>query len=409
MPIDKKIIRLVNGINRKGLTSGELANRTDLQHSEATLLIALERLEACQKTIRGALSINSRSRSFARDSKPYRLACDFYNKFQESIAVLSDDLYIARRAFRIRPKATGNGGEANNHPADLIHEIAALDKEFPYGSGYSLTEKEVWVITPEITLTAYDHRKEEDISVYLGQFKIALSFADSIPRYKITCVQGLTYASRYRSQYIHPHIDNHLCTGEGGSAIERALQSNRIIDFFEIVTAILSTYNHDSPYFSLIYWEQVPCSGCNGWHDEDSLVHCEEHPDNRYCEHCRSSCTSCSEVLFGCCVKYCPQCDLNNCENCIIECKTDGCEHKLCKSCSKDGLCFTCFRRTERNRLRREARKKKAALKKEEEAKKTEEVVTVDPVISPLAALMAENPGRSEEYIRELLELPPKE
>ena len=401
MPINKKIVRFVNRVSQKQLDTDKRRTRT-IEETRATLHSTLAALEECKTKIRGAIAISGRSGSLIKGSKAYAYAIDFVNRFNDSVIELSDELYLSRRSFKILPKADDPLDSPGNNPIDLMHEISSLQSAFPCGTGYSLKHSEIWVITPEITLQAYGELVDDDIKVCLGQFKIILKFValengSRHKTYHIESTRGQQYASK-QGRYIHPHIDNGngtLCAGEGGSAIAQALNSNRIVDFFEIVTSILSTYNGESPYFPLEQWYKLPCHGCNEFYDEDDLVGCEKHPQSLYCIHCTTSCHCCEEDANHCCLTYCRSCDERSCDDCFYDCKTPSCTNRQCQKCIEEGYCPKCFRRIQRRReLRKQKRDSEAGKLKEEEH---------------LHLMLEENPSRTEEYVRELLELPAKE
>ena len=85
----------------------------------------------------------------------------------------------------------------------------------------------------------------------LGPFEIRLdwgSLSDPNP-YSVVALDPNSAASN--DEVTHPHVkDEHLCEGEGHSAIRAALAECRLLDFFMLVSQVLHTYGQGSALWS---------------------------------------------------------------------------------------------------------------------------------------------------------------
>jgi len=136
---------------------------------------------------------------------------------------------------------------------DILADLEQAQEEFE--NLRHVKDGDLLVVTTEaIELEGY----------YFGEFDIQLQIA------------GLADVRRHSSLYrivaldphpaacndivTHPHVsDEHLCEGDASAAIESALANGRICDFFQLVTAVLTNYNPNSPYVALGDWEGRPC------------------------------------------------------------------------------------------------------------------------------------------------------
>ena len=109
---------------------------------------------------------------------------------------------------------------------------------------------EVAVTTDKITL--------ED--VLLGEFEIRLKW-DCIGRvqkpYRV--IARDPHPAAKNEDVTHPHVqDEHLCEGEGQTAIAAAIAEGRLYDFFLLVSQVLHTYGRGSAYVALDRWHERP-------------------------------------------------------------------------------------------------------------------------------------------------------
>ena len=227
---------------------------------------------------------------------------------------------------------------------DIYRDLVALRDEFPqvavefsYGS--------VSVTTEPIVL-------EE---TYLGPFEIKLSWTDTCDplNYEVSACDPHPAATS--DEVTHPHVEsNHLCEGDGGPLIRRALQQGRLGDFFLIVRQILETYNSGSAYVQIDQWAGRDCPDCGSSMNEDELICCSDcetdvcgecardcqNCGSSYCGECLATCSQCSDQSCNSCLKTCSGCDDAMCEGCLKSCSR--CNSTHCEDCLDEGLCSDC-------------------------------------------------------------------
>lgn len=185
--------------------------------------------------------------------------------------------------------------------------------------------------------------------VYLGEFEIQLHVPslDGTRRgatYRIFALDPHPAASN--EGVTHPHVsDEGLCPGDAGAAINTALTSGRICDFFNLVKAVLNNYNPDSPYVSLDKWYGVACYDCGYIIGGDNTYWCGccEHD---FCEECISYCRRCDESTCLGCLENCSVCDEPVCPGCITACP--NCGRHLCRNCLQEQQC-SCIEENQNN------------------------------------------------------------
>jgi hypothetical protein len=148
---------------------------------------------------------------------------------------------------------------------------------------------------------------------YLGEFEIQLrvgALAEARQHTSLYAIVALDpHPAASNDSVTHPHVsEEHLCEGDASAAIGTALANGRICDFFQLVIAVLTTYNSSSPYVSLDNWEGRPCYDCG-----DTMG-----PDETYW------CSSCQNDFCDACTSYCRQCDETTCRGCLEECSICG-------------------------------------------------------------------------------------
>lgn len=201
--------------------------------------------------------------------------------------------------------------------------------------------------------------EDENQSVSLGDFTIHLRLSNPCEDLSVSSKDDI----RSEGGYCHPHITGFkLCTGDGGLAMKDALFQGRLEDYFRIVEAILRTYNHESPYESLIEWydpqheDQFYCESCEEWRLDESSCYCEccdtnycdtcdmgggccYSCDNWQCGECGSTCVGCQEIYCSNCKHTCEKCNVDVCESCLSTCMV--CENYCCGDCCSES-CANC-------------------------------------------------------------------
>ena len=185
---------------------------------------------------------------------------------------------------------------------------------------------------------------------YLGEFDIRLQigslseFKRHSAIYRVVAIDPRPAASN--DSVTHPHVsDEHMCEGDAGAAIEAALTNGRICDFFQLVTAVLTTYNPHSPYVALDDWDGRPCHDCGYTMQGDGTNWCTSCEED-FCDECSSYCRCCDETTCLGCLKNCEACGDPTCQSCMTTC--DDCGRSICKSCRDEVLC-PCVKENEEN------------------------------------------------------------
>ncbi len=214
----------------------------------------------------------------------------------------------------------------------LFAELKAVEAEFG-GIQYQTDERAVSVITESITLEG----------IYLGPFRIAL-FWDLVPELFSRHVYAVYAAdpnpATTDNSVTHPHINGDtLCEGEGHAAIQAALETGRLLDFFTMIRSILTTYNPDSAYVRLEDWEGVPCYECGYCMHADQIYYCDS-CQNEYCDECSTCCEQCHEIICLGCAVHCALCKEPLCHRCQRTCRQ--CHLVVCESCLENGICDDC-------------------------------------------------------------------
>jgi hypothetical protein len=214
--------------------------------------------------------------------------------------------------------------------ADLLAELRQLEDDFG-GVRIGWQEGYLAVETEAITL-------EE---VPLGSFAIEL-YGDRLPRradsscFEIVALQPNPAASDER--VTHPHVLNqHLCAGDAGRALARALEQGRLADAFSLVASVLRHYNPDSPHVALAAWGGEECHDCGHTMREGDSSFCEG-CDHDFCEDCTSGCTACSSIRCHRCLSTCAVCQELCCRGCLEATGPAG--RPCCPSCrSRCAVC----------------------------------------------------------------------
>jgi hypothetical protein len=215
-------------------------------------------------------------------------------------------------------------------PRDIFDDLVSLADEFE-GVSVDGQNRSVSVTTESIVL--------EEIN--LGPFEIRLQWDRIGDRRPYRVIASHPNSAGESSETTHPHVKGEqLCEGDGRMAIDRALRAGRLLDFFQLVSRILETYNPGSAYVALSEWNGSPCSDCGDVAAEEGQYTCDRCGD-RLCRDCLSSCCRCEALCCQSCTNFCRQCEESICSGCQQTCT--HCDRSLCCSClSETGLCEEC-------------------------------------------------------------------
>ena len=221
----------------------------------------------------------------------------------------------------------------------IYADLVALEDEFE-DLEVDFDERALSVTTQPITL---EHLE-------LGPFQIRLHWANIAERYAPYEVIALEPAPASANHSVtHPHVqDRVLCPGEGRSAIDAALSSGRLLDFFTLVERVLATYARGSAYVEISDWHGSPCDACGATVDENDRSYCERCGD-LLCEDCTQSCADCGRSSCGGCLFSCAVCQQACCESCLQTCR--NCNAKVCDDCRIDEFCESCHEATHEESL----------------------------------------------------------
>ena len=190
---------------------------------------------------------------------------------------------------------------------------------------------------------------------YLGEFEIRLQIG-SLSEFKrhsaIYRVVALDpHPAACNEAVTHPHVsDEHMCEGDASAALEAALTNGRICDFFQLVMAVLTTYNPSSPYVALSDWEGRPCHDCGYTMGDDDSHWCSSCEED-FCDDCVSYCRRCDESTCRGCLEECTVCGDLVCPSCMTKCPE--CSRMLCKGCAEEQQC-PCVQEREEQEERQE-------------------------------------------------------
>jgi hypothetical protein len=213
---------------------------------------------------------------------------------------------------------------------EIFGDLVALSDEFE-GVTIDASNQTLSVTTEPIVLEEID----------LGPFEIGLHWDRIGERRPYEVVALNPNPAGESSETKHPHVKGEqLCEGDGRLSIDRALRAGRLLDFVQIVSRILDTYNSGSAYVSLSHWNGSPCADCGDVVCEDDQYTCDRCGD-RLCRECLSSCARCDAICCHTCTNYCRSCEVSICSGCQHDC--GQCQRPVCNSClSETGLCQEC-------------------------------------------------------------------
>jgi len=213
---------------------------------------------------------------------------------------------------------------------EIFGDLVALWDEFE-GVAIDGSTQTLSVTTEPIVLEEID----------LGPFEIRLHWDRIGERRPYEIVAREPNPAGESSKTTHPHVKGEqLCEGDGRVSIDRALRAGRLLDFFQIVSRILDTYNSGSAYVSLSAWNGSPCADCGDVVCDDDQYACDRCGD-LLCRECLSSCARCDAICCHTCTNYCRSCEVSICSGCQHDC--GQCQRPVCISClSETGLCQEC-------------------------------------------------------------------
>jgi hypothetical protein len=213
---------------------------------------------------------------------------------------------------------------------DIMAELEQAQEEFD--NLQHVEDGDLLVVTTEsIELEGY----------YLGEFEIRLQigslseFKRHSAIYRIVAIDP--HPAACNEAVTHPHVsDEHMCEGDASAAIEAALTNGRVCDFFQLVTAVLTNYNPNSPYVALSDWEGRPCYDCGYTMGGDEIHWCSSCEED-FCDECTSYCRRCDETTCRACLEECSVCGDLVCPSCKTKCPE--CGRSLCKTCQEEEQC----------------------------------------------------------------------
>jgi len=230
----------------------------------------------------------------------------------------------------VRQSSSSQGRPAPPTVREVFDDLVALSDEFD-GLSIDSSSRTLSVTTEPVVL--------EEIE--LGPFEIRLHWERIGERRSYDVVALAPNTSRESSDITHPHVrGEQLCEGDGRLSIEGALRTGRLLDFFQIVTRILGTYNSGSAYVSLSQWDGIPCSDCGDFLPGDEHDVCDR-CEGVLCLNCSTPCARCDSLCCHSCTDYCRACEAQLCPACQRPC--DSCRRLHCSHClSENGLCEEC-------------------------------------------------------------------
>lgn len=201
----------------------------------------------------------------------------------------------------------------DQHPSSRDHFLAclallrdpALTLTFPTGPSRALPT--LALTTPPITLT--DDNGSNKLLVGPLTLTLTLNTPLTLSSLRIRAVSpnySSTHRNRSTTGYFHPHIDTSgdLCWGDHSTAAAESLSRLDLRTFFDIATAIVSTYNDSSAYVRLHKWtlpadadeeddDTSTCDSCGDRRSNDDTYYINDHT---YCTECAAPCARCGDA-----------------------------------------------------------------------------------------------------------------
>lgn len=179
--------------------------------------------------------------------------------------------------------------------------------------------------------------------LHLGRFRIELHLDSLSPNkagyYEVIAMEP--NQADANENIVHPHVDeNRLCEGDAKAPIRMALTQGRMLDFFQIVQQVLSTYNPSSAYLTIADWNGVSCNHCGYTTDSENSNSCRN-CETTICDECVYTCSDCDRLICSNCQSTCDDCHETVCDSCAASC--EDCEKQFCNDCmSQNERCESC-------------------------------------------------------------------
>lgn len=180
------------------------------------------------------------------------LSEDRYKECEEALLELSMEFGQMSQELNYIKQLTTNQFEYEDN---IRRSIDYLNQNYETGHRkiYDIIN-EIWYITQDISI------RKNGKNIKMGDYKISIK----LPKYssdEIT-VSCQNLSRKIEGLYDHPHIQcGHICWGESYYILRCAISGN--LDLFaQEFEKFLRTYNPDSPYRKLEWWEEITCSGC---------------------------------------------------------------------------------------------------------------------------------------------------
>ena len=213
---------------------------------------------------------------------------------------------------------------------DILADLQQAQEEFE-DLKYVEDDDLLVVTTEAIELEGY-HLGEFEIRLQIGSLS---EFKRHGAIYRVVALDP--HSAACNDSVTHPHVsDEHMCEGDASAAITAALTNGRICDFFQLVTAVLTNYNPNSPYVALADWEGRPCYDCGYTMGGDDIHWCSS-CENDFCDECTSYCRRCDDTTCRGCLEECSACGDLVCPSCKMKCPE--CGKLICKTCHEEQLC----------------------------------------------------------------------
>lgn len=216
--------------------------------------------------------------------------------------------------------------------AEVFRDLQAIHSEFDEVS-LDREAMKLAVVTKDIELDGFA----------LGAYRIELDLTSlsslNAANYDVIAIDN---NSAFANDGVtHPHVQNGaLCEGDAQPAIRLSLQQCRLLDFFQLVENVLSTYNPSSAYVTIAEWEGESCTHCGHTMHSDQPGECFE-CDAMVCADCVSTCHACGEAVCGNCEEACGACLEHKCKSCVSGCV--DCDERCCCDClSENERCVSC-------------------------------------------------------------------
>lgn len=134
-----------------------------------------------------------------------------------------------------------------------VEEVLASNwYKFDREETFRRADNSLWFVTPPITLRDYNPDAGVDIQVPMGSYRVSLNMQTGVIK-----VYGHKNNLSYDGHY-HPHVASSgtVCWGNAAQVMSSAMEDLRPKDALEALRIILTTYNDESPYATLVDFQQ---------------------------------------------------------------------------------------------------------------------------------------------------------